>query len=130
MKILFIHSFFFGWLLCNHSFQIKPKQCTLTHLNFFNYTASLHSLYNSVSYEINKETVEDAPVKCSENPENCFAGAILKTEDGGKTWNKVWENVNTGDNIYNNGIHCSSVTHCVAAVEGDTGKYSIKLKNN
>ena len=85
--------------------------------------ASLHSLYNSVSYEINQETVEDAPVKCSENPENCFAGAILKTEDGGKTWNKVWENVNTGDNIYNNGIHCSSVTHCVAAVEGDTGKY-------
>jgi hypothetical protein len=75
------------------------------------------------SYEINQETqVGDGPVKCSEDPENCFAGAILKTTDGGKTWTKVWENINTGDNIYNNGIHCSSVDHCVAAVEGDSAR--------
>ena len=71
---------------------------------------------SSESYEVNQETqVNGGPVKCSDDPENCFAGAILKTIDGGTTWSKVWENINTGDNIYNNGIHCSSVDHCVAA---------------
>ncbi len=65
---------------------------------------------------------DDGPVNCSEDVENCFAGAIVKTTDGGKTWTKVWENVNKGDNIYNNGIHCSSAEHCVAVVEGDTAR--------
>jgi photosystem II stability/assembly factor-like uncharacterized protein len=76
------------------------------------------------SYEFSdgKGAVEDGPVNCSDDPMNCFSGAIVKTTDGGKTWTKVWENVNKGDNIYNNGIHCSSVDHCVAAVEGDTAR--------
>eukprot|EP00040_Diaphanoeca_grandis_P032285 m.195363 g.195363 ORF g.195363 m.195363 type:complete len:522 (-) comp32565_c0_seq1:170-1735(-) len=65
---------------------------------------------------------DPAPVDCSVDPTNCFAGAIVKTTDGGNTWTKVWENVNTGDNIYNNGISCSSVDHCVAVVEGDSSR--------
>ena len=61
-----------------------------------------------------------APVNCDVDPRNCFAAAIIKTTDGGMTWTKVYENVNTGDNIYSNGIHCASADHCVAVVEGDS----------
>jgi len=69
-------------------------------------------------YSFEDHTNDVPPVDCSVDPTNCFSGAIVKTTDGGDTWTKVWENVNTGDNIYNNGIHCISETHCVAAMEG------------
>lgn len=61
-------------------------------------------------------------VDCSQDPHNCFSAAIAKTTDGGETWTVVYENVNKGDNIYPNGIHCISTTHCVAALEGDTAR--------
>ena len=57
------------------------------------------------------------PVPCNVNPENCFAAAIAKTENAGKTWQVVWKDQTS--NIYANGIHCSSETHCVAVTEGD-----------
>jgi hypothetical protein len=65
---------------------------------------------------------QDGPVDCSADPMNCFSAAIVKTTDAGKTWTKVYENINTGDNIYANGIHCASEDHCVAVVEGDTSR--------
>jgi photosystem II stability/assembly factor-like uncharacterized protein len=72
-----------------------------------------------VEFDVDEKDNEgDGPVACTEDPENCFSAAIAKTTDGGKTWTKVWSN--TKDNIYPNGIHCSSESHCVAVVEGDT----------
>ena len=78
-----------------------------------------HFDFNS---DYDSPAVRDGPVHCSEDPSNCFAAAIVKTTDAGKTWTKVYENINTGDNIYPNGIHCSTEDHCVAVVEGDTSR--------
>ena len=60
------------------------------------------------------------PVDCKVDPSNCFSAAISKTTDCGKTWELTYNNINKGDNIYPNGIHCISDDHCVAVVEGDT----------
>lgn len=65
---------------------------------------------------------DDGPAKCSVDPDNCFSATIVKTTDAGKTWKQVYTNINTGDNIYPNGINCFSTMHCVALLEGDTAR--------
>ena len=54
-------------------------------------------------------------------PNNGDTAAIVKTSDGGKTWELVYQN-KPGDNIYPNGIHCTTIQHCVACLEGDTAR--------
>jgi len=44
-----------------------------------------------------------------------YTGAIAKTTDGGKTFTKVFEQ---DGSFYFNGIHCSTVDHCIAVAEG------------
>lgn len=65
-------------------------------------------------------TSNDAPVDCSVDADNCFSAQIFKTIDAGKTWNSVFMNVNQGDNIYPNGIHCFDENTCISVVEGET----------
>lgn len=50
--------------------------------------------------------------------------AIVKTTDAGETWSLVYKNDGTtgSDNVYPNGIHCASVEHCVAVLEGDSAR--------
>jgi photosystem II stability/assembly factor-like uncharacterized protein len=62
----------------------------------------------------------DAPVNCNVDASNCFSAAISKTTNCGETWELTYNNINKGDNIYPNGIHCITDDHCVAVVEGDT----------
>jgi len=45
-----------------------------------------------------------------------YYGAILKTEDGGTTWTKVFEM--PANTAYFNQISCSTESHCVAVAEG------------
>ena len=54
-------------------------------------------------------------------PNDGDTAAIVKTSDGGKTWELVYQN-KPGDNIYPNGIHCTSDQHCVACLEGDSAR--------
>ncbi len=72
------------------------------------------------SYKKRQNNGGDKPVNCNVDASNCFSAAISKTTDCGKTWELVYNNINKGDNIYPNGIHCISDDHCVAVVEGDT----------
>jgi photosystem II stability/assembly factor-like uncharacterized protein len=51
-----------------------------------------------------------------------FSAGIVKTTDGGTTWELVYKNDNTGDNIYPNGIDCISETNCVAVLEGESAR--------
>lgn len=64
----------------------------------------------------------NGPTDCKTDPGNCFSASIVKSSDGGKTWRKVFEDINTGHNIYPNGIDCISAEHCVAVLEGDTAR--------
>ena len=44
-----------------------------------------------------------------------YTGAIAKTTDGGKTWEKVFQQ---DGSFYFNGIHCATEDHCIAVAEG------------
>ena len=57
-----------------------------------------------------------------ESSNSANRAAIVKTSDGGKSWELVYKNDNSADNIYPNGIHCSSDNHCVAVLEGDSSR--------
>jgi photosystem II stability/assembly factor-like uncharacterized protein len=57
---------------------------------------------------------------CTVNAEHCYSAGIFKTSDAGATWSTVYNNVDTGDNIYPNQIDCFDVNHCVVAMMGDT----------
>jgi photosystem II stability/assembly factor-like uncharacterized protein len=59
----------------------------------------------------------DAPPR---NDDTGYYAAVLKTTDGGQSWTTVYQKENQG--IYPNGIHCSSETHCVAVLEGETAR--------
>jgi len=79
----------------------------------------LSVLRDSMSYRLNTGKLDFSdPVSCDVDPTNCYSAKIMKTTDGGKTWASVYED--TTNNIYPNGIHCSSEEHCVAVVEGET----------
>lgn len=65
------------------------------------------------------------PVDCSKDPDNCYSLAVVKTADGGKTWSVVYSDINTGHNVYPNGIDCWSETHCVFNMEGDTSSIMV-----
>lgn len=74
---------------------------------------------NPMQYRVNTAEINFAdPVNCSVDASNCYSASIQKTTDGGKTFTTVFQNTN--DNIYPNGIHCTSEEHCVAVLEGET----------
>jgi photosystem II stability/assembly factor-like uncharacterized protein len=72
-----------------------------------------------VHYTFDRSNLGD-PVNCSEDPTNCYSAGVFKTTDAGSTWQQVYSNINTGDNIYPNDIDCFDESNCVMAVEGDT----------
>ena len=47
---------------------------------------------------------------------------IVKTTDGGKTWEAIYQNDSPSDNIYPNGIDCISETNCIAVLEGASAR--------
>lgn len=51
-----------------------------------------------------------------------YSAGIMKTTDGGKTWEAVFKNFKTGDDIYPNGIDCFTEDHCIAVLEGNSAR--------
>jgi hypothetical protein len=75
----------------------------------------------SKHYTIDKKTTTVSFDVDSSNGSPYSAG-IVKTTDGGSTWELVFKNDDTGDNIYPNGIDCISATNCVAVLEGESAR--------
>jgi len=86
---------------------------------FQNYGRDLKSGKSVFSYREDVEMLAD-PVNCSTDATDCYSAGIFKSVDGGATWKQVYENINTGQNLYPNDIDCFDETHCVVVLEGQT----------
>ncbi len=104
--------------------NFDKKADAYTHLNRH---VRINKGTSRTEFTFKDKAQNDGPANCSEDPENCFSAMIAKTTDCGKTWTTVYDNINKGDNIYPNGIHCITDDHCVAVVEGDSCRILLTL---
>jgi hypothetical protein len=75
---------------------------------------------NSLDYKVNYRLYdENAPKRVvKQTPDDTYVAAIVKTTDGGATWNVLYYDEG---NFYFNAISCPSELHCFAVGEADDG---------
>lgn len=86
------------------------------HQQFQRVGRNVTSMKSVFTFHDDRVTVD--PVNCSQDASNCFSAGVFKTADGGVSWKQVYDNTNTGQNVYPNDIDCIDALNCVAVLEG------------